>query len=221
MVSKKPNLDTDDDYEQLDKIDEKEFEEIFTEQPAADPVEEEKRAEALKENEENIKENNEKFKEGKITWIEELNPYSNEPDDEFDERLGADTDFPKGRGLILPDEDEVDEESERYFDMYRMDRADVPDSYSSVDLGYVSPVKDQGRCGSCVAFSSAAVVETCFKKLTGVFGDYSEQQMVSCGFGKFGAKGCRSAAPNAYLKWIVDENVNLAQESAFPYKAKN
>ena len=92
----------------------------------------------------------------------------------------------------------------------------MPASYSSVDLGLVSPVKNQvwimflrspfltlysqKQCGSCVAFSNMALVETCFKKVTGKFGDYSEQQFVDCGYGQYGANGCNGAAPHAYVK---------------------
>ncbi len=49
---------------------------------------------------------------------------------------------------------------------------DVPDSFSWFPE-YVSPVKHQGKCGSCVAFASMGAVETCFRRVTGKFGDYS------------------------------------------------
>ena len=34
-----------------------------------------------------------------------------------------------------------------------------------------------------------AAIEVCFKKLTGTAGDYSEQQLVDCGYQQNGANG--------------------------------
>merc|ERR1712241_1217225 len=141
------------------------------------------------------------------------------PKDEFvKDKTGA-NDIVTGRGLLEPlEEERVDEESERYFDQFRYSRDTVPASYSSVDRGYVSPIKDQRQCGSCVAFASGAVIETCFKKKVGVFGDYSEQQYLDCGFGHNGANGCNGAAPHAYLKWTSDNGVRPCHESQYPYQ---
>merc|ERR1712212_172764 len=74
------------------------------------------------------------------------------------------------------------------------------------------------KTGMHVAFASMSSIEACFKKVTGVFGDYSEQQMVDCGFGINGAKGCAGSAPHAYLKWAGDKKVKFASESQYPYK---
>ena len=52
--------------------------------------------------------------------------------------------------------------------------------------------------GPSVAFANMAAIETCFKKKTGVFGDYSEQQLVDCGYGGYG-NGCNGTPPNAYF----------------------
>ena len=57
-----------------------------------------------------------------------------------------------------------------------------------------------------------SAVETCFKKKTGVFGDYSEQQMVDCGYaGKYGA-GCNGAPLEAYSQWAKESKAALTSE---------
>merc|ERR1711872_926296 len=89
---------------------------------------------------------------------------------------------------------------------------------SSVDEGHVTPVRNQKQCGSCVAFSNLAVIETCFKKLTGEDNDYSEQQLVDCGYGRNGAMACSGASPFAYLKSIADEKWNLTAEATYRYR---
>ena len=63
-----------------------------------------------------------------------------------------------------------------------------------------------------MAFANMAAIETCFKKKTGVFGDYSEQQLVDCGYaGKYGA-GCNGAPLNAYFKWASESKADLTAE---------
>jgi len=210
------------DLDPEDNLNEEEFEEEFHVAPADDPEEELKREEALVVNENMIKETNEKFLNGEITWYDAVNEFDNLPEGEFDaEKTGAviPNENVFGRGLLEPlPEERVDERSERYFDRFRYSRVAAPASYSSVDLGNVSPVKDQKQCGSCVAFSNMALVETCFKKVTGVFGDYSEQEFVDCGYGQNGANGCDGAAPHAYVKWSKDSGMGLFHESTYPYK---
>ena len=207
------------DLDPEDDLDEDTFEEYFHLDPVTDPEEHQRREEALKENEALIKENNEMYMAGFQTWWDEVNEFDDLPEDEFEsEKTGATNGSMYGRGLLQPTEEErVDERSERYFDQFRYSRAVVPNSYSSVDLGLVSPVKAQKNCGSCVAFSNMALVETCFKKVTGVFGDYSEQQFVDCGYGQYGANGCNGAPTFSYVKWAAKSQDSLTHESTYPY----
>ena len=93
----------------------------------------------------------------------------------------------------------------------------MPTSFASTEKGNVSPVKNQHQCGTCVAFANIALIETCFKKITGVFGDYSEQQLVDCGFGQNGADG---AYTYSYAKWAADGKGELTHESEYPYLNK-
>jgi len=200
-------------------LDEDEFLEIFNLPSIDDPEEKEKRAETLKEHEKEVLENNEAYLAGNQTWWDEINEYSDLTDDEFEaNHTGAFTNEEFARGLInkpLP----YDEESERFFDEYRYSRSSVPASYNSVTLGNVSPVKHQGSCGSCVAFATMALVETCFKKTVGVFGDYSEQHFVDCAYDGIDVSGCNGATLQGYAKWLKEKSPKLAHETTYPYKA--
>ena len=131
----------------MDSISEAEFEAIFHELPDPDPVAEAQRATALKTNEEIVKEANEAFKAGKQTWYDAINEMANIPEKVLEaEKTGLvephDRKKGRGLGLIMPanPEDYYHEASERYFDQFREERQDVPDSYSSVALGTVQYV---------------------------------------------------------------------------------
>jgi C1A family cysteine protease len=57
--------------------------------------------------------------------------------------------------------------------------------------GYVTPVKSQGSCSCCTAFANMAIIESCYKKLTGLTINLSEQQFVDCARGYQQANGCK------------------------------
>ena len=71
------------------------------------------------------------------TWFDGLNEFDDLPEDEFiKEKTGLISNTTFGRGLLEPsDEEKVHEESERYFDEIRFNRAYVPSSYSSKSYG--------------------------------------------------------------------------------------
>lgn len=227
VVSKDVPAPNADEIDPLDNIGEDEFEEHFGLPHVTDPEEKARREEALKENEELIKEENELYSEGKGTWFDAINEFSNLPEDEFEAQKTGEVEAAGfGRGLIEPTgSDRVDFASEQYFANFRArmktNRAATPAAYDSVEKGYVSDVKNQKQCGSCVAFANMAAIETCFKKKTGVFGDYSEQQLVDCGYQKNGASGCNGAYSFSYIKTIADEQLDLAAEATYPYKNTN
>merc|ERR1719264_472619 len=192
-----------------------------------DPEEKARRQAALKANEALIKEENEAYSKGERTWFDAVNEFADLPEDEFEAEKTGDVVPPGyGRGLLEPTgADRVDFASEQYFANFRqsmkMNRDATPASYDSTALGLVSEVKNQKQCGSCVAFANMAAIETCFKKATGVFGDYSEQQLVDCGYQKNGASGCDGAWPFSYIKTIAEEQIDLTAEATYPYQNTN
>ena len=220
-----PEEDTAEVFEDIDPEDnlyEDDFETEFGLDKVTDTEEKERRQEALIANEELVKKENQEFLSGKKTWWDKINDFADLPEDEYAKEKTGEI-LPKeakeyGRGLLEAfGTERIDEASERYFDKFRYGRADVAPSFSSVQNGNVSPVKNQHQCGSCAAFSNMALVEICFKKLTGVFGDYSEQEFIDCGFGENGALGCNGAFPWAYVKTWAEEEMSLTHESLYPY----
>ena len=62
----------------------------------------------------------------------------------------------------------------------------------------ISPIKNQGECGSCWAFSTVAAIEARYKMRYGDFKLLSEQQLVDCA-GNYNNHGCDGGLPsNAY-----------------------
>ena len=65
----------------------------------------------------------------------------------------------------------------------------VPGSYNWCDQGGCTPVRDQGSCGSCWAFATAAPMESAVLIHNGVSKDLAEQYLVSCNYEGWGCNG--------------------------------
>jgi C1A family cysteine protease len=69
-----------------------------------------------------------------------------------------------------------------------------------VAQGKVSPVKNQGSCGSCWAFSTTGVLEAQSLQ-RGSSVSLSEQQLVDCSRAQ-GNQGCNGGWPSNALKYV-------------------
>lgn len=92
----------------------------------------------------------------------------------------------------------------------------VPDSVNWIDKGAVTPVKDQGACGSCWAFSTTGAVEGCHQQLSGQLVGLSEQNLLDCS-GKYGNMGCQGGLMTQAMDYII-ANKGIDTEKAYPYE---
>ena len=93
------------------------------------------------------------------------------------------------------------------------DLSAVPASVDWNAAGAVTPVKNQGNCGSCWSFSTTGSIEGAYKIKYGSLLSFSEQQLVSCDTTD---AGCNGGWMDDAFTWIKN-NGGITTESAYPY----
>ncbi|BAT89967.1 hypothetical protein LR48_Vigan08g087800 [Vigna angularis] len=94
----------------------------------------------------------------------------------------------------------------------------VPASMDWRTRGAVTPIKDQGRCGSCWAFSTVATIEGLHQITTGELVSLSEQELVDCVEGM--SEGCKGGYMEDAFEFVAKKG-GLATEEYYPYRANN
>ena len=98
-------------------------------------------------------------------------------------------------------------------------------TYDGITGNWVTPIRDQGQCGSCATFGSLACLESAYRmknKDPNMQVDFSEQFLVSCGQEWVGDKnlfikmrGCEGATIFGVLHFIKE--YGAINETCFPY----
>ena len=76
----------------------------------------------------------------------ELNKFADWTDEEYNQLLGFKPDL-----------------SKPITNQWIFERDAIPESLNWVDKGVVSPIKDQGTCGSCWSFSTTGSIESAYQ----------------------------------------------------------
>jgi hypothetical protein len=89
-------------------------------------------------------------------------------------------------------------------------------------LSGLTPVENQGNCGSCYAFATASVFEDVIKITTGRTVDFSEQYLVDCSLKNGDSNGCNGGWQlHDYHKYPGKEYQGAIDGSQYPYTARD
>merc|ERR1719378_214461 len=117
-----------------------------------------------------------------------------------------------------------DEFASQYLTAKPMGESDLPNlgsiEESNVTVGDVdwdvTPVKNQGSCGSCWAFGTMGSIEHVHKLNTGSTVSLAEQQLVDCDSSN---SGCSGGWPYKAMNYLADRSIYTT--SSYPYRARD
>ncbi len=144
---------------------------------------------------------------GKHSWTQGINDFTDMTFEEFSEER-----------LMAPQECSATKNS--YKVKEEIKNQGVPPSYDWRNFGVVTPVKNQGSCGSCWTFSTVGTMESHWNILgKGRNLTFSEQQIVDCA-GDFDNYGCHGGLPSHAFEYIRHAG-GLESDITYVYTAKD
>jgi len=169
------------------------------------PSEEASRYETWADNFNFVQEHNVRFMAGLETFTVEMNKFADLTEVEFAAKFNMQTLAPPPHKSICTPAP--------------AGSADHPVSADWRTKGYVTPIKNQERCGSCWAFSTVGSMEGAHFKKTGKLVSLSEQNLVDCSKPE-GNMGCHGGLMDLGFTYIKN-NGGIDTEESYPYTGKD
>ncbi|OQR90542.1 cysteine protease family C01A [Thraustotheca clavata] len=160
----------------------------------------EKRFKAFRTNLRRIEEHNKKYDAGQVTFTLGLNELADFTDEEYKGLLGYKRLNDRPEAAFTHTSDEF-----------------TPDAWDWREHNVVTPVKNQGMCGSCWAFSAVASMESVYALATGKLESFSEQELVDCCDN--GEDTCNHGGEmsHGFIEIIEHHGGKIDPESVYPY----
>ncbi|XP_037470823.1 ervatamin-B-like [Triticum dicoccoides] len=98
------------------------------------------------------------------------------------------------------------------------DSLGLPERWDWNEQGFVTPAKNQQKCGACWAFATVGAVESQLKRKTGELLDLSEQELLDCDTTQKPG-GCKGGNPYRAFLWIKSKG-GIMKEAEYSYEAQ-
>ncbi|XP_055853688.1 cathepsin L-like isoform X2 [Episyrphus balteatus] len=160
-------------------------------------------------NKDKIEKHNLKHTKGLVSFTLGLNKYADLMYDEFYTLVN-------GYNLSLEMNQYMEMMPEEGIDYVSLSNTTLPKSVNWTELGAVTPVKEQGYCGSCWAFSAIGALEGQHFLHNGILTSLSVQNVMDCSknYGNTGCTGGFTRQAYRYIKY----NSGINTEEVYPYK---
>ena len=155
-----------------------------------------------------INEQNNLFVKGEITYTSGINEFSDWTSEEFMNYVN------KGLPLNTINNDMTTSLLYQNESKIALMLNNLPASIDWRTKGIVNTIKNQGKCGSCWAFSVNAVIESYSAMKTKKVPTLSEQNLVDCTYP--GTDGCDGGWMTDAFKYIIKNN-GISFGYAYPY----
>merc|ERR1719440_532011 len=157
-----------------------------------------------------IDNHNQEYEQGKHTYTVAVNQFADWTKEEYSTYVTKNGLLPKRSALRNARALKADD---------IMQGEEIAASVDWTTKGAVTPVKNQGQCGSCWAFSTTGSTEGAHQIKTGKLISLSEQELMDCAGAKYGNQGCQGGLMDNAFKYI--EAQGDALESTYSYTGKN